>query len=79
MNGRIREMDVFPHILGLNLANSFLLYLFSILFYSLFLRYKNIMPAHENNKVISLEHPSGSKAEIALFGKLVSTRYHHFD
>lgn len=27
------------------------------------------MPAHENNKVVLLEHPSGSKAEVALFGK----------
>ena len=28
------------------------------------------MPVHESNKVIYLEHPSGSKAEIALFGMI---------
>ncbi|KAG2235426.1 hypothetical protein INT48_005776 [Thamnidium elegans] len=31
------------------------------------------MPAHESNKVIALEHPSGSKAEIALFGATVTS------
>ena len=28
------------------------------------------MPAQETNKTIILEHPSGSKAEVALFGKV---------
>lgn len=29
------------------------------------------MPAQESNKTIYLEHPSGSKAEVALFGNLL--------
>ncbi|KAI9359695.1 galactose mutarotase-like domain-containing protein [Pilaira anomala] len=31
------------------------------------------MPAHESNKTILLEHPSGSKAEVALFGATVTS------
>ncbi|KAF1799732.1 galactose mutarotase-like domain-containing protein [Mucor lusitanicus] len=31
------------------------------------------MPAHENNKVVLLEHPSGSKAEVALFGATLTS------
>ncbi|KAI8637632.1 galactose mutarotase-like domain-containing protein [Parasitella parasitica] len=31
------------------------------------------MPANENNKVITLEHPSGSRAEIALFGATLTS------
>lgn len=40
---------------------------FSFFFVFLFYCIKN-MPAHESNKAIILEHPSGSKAEVALFG-----------
>lgn len=32
------------------------------------------MPAHESNKTIFLEHPSGSKAEVALFGRILSCK-----
>ncbi|KAG2194560.1 hypothetical protein INT47_006519 [Mucor saturninus] len=31
------------------------------------------MPAHESNKTIFLEHPSGSKAQVSLFGATVTS------
>jgi hypothetical protein len=34
------------------------------------------MPAYQNNKTIYIELPSGSKAEIALFG--IKTYKHHY-
>lgn len=49
----------------------YFLYFPSFFFFSFFFKKNNNidMPAREENKVVLLEHPSGSKASIALFGK----------